>query len=145
MVHNGGSQNSEGSLFNKKTTYVAQILRSLSYKVCFIILPNFNKFGLFILILGTSAIMDQTACCYNMTTSEIGLLMYQQICTAVAEVTIFFRRGVFFAGFCKLNTNYSNKVLKCPGKKFCRMSVKRYFLIYEGGSKTFSCPWLLIH
>ena len=32
-----------------------------------------NKFGLFILILGRFAIMDQTACCYNMTTSEKGL------------------------------------------------------------------------
>ena len=53
---------------------MAQILQSLSYKACFIILPKFNSFGLFILILGTSAIMDQTACCYNMTTSEIGLL-----------------------------------------------------------------------
>ena len=53
---------------------MAQILQSLSYKVCFIILPKFNKFGLFIVILGTSAIVDQTACCYNMTTSEIGQL-----------------------------------------------------------------------
>ena len=59
VVHNGGSPNFRGSLFDKKTTYVAQILQSLSYKVCFIILPKFNSFGLFILILGTSAIMDQ--------------------------------------------------------------------------------------
>ena len=73
VVHNGGSPNFEGSFFNKKTTYMAQILQSLSYKVCFIILPNSNKFGLLILILGTSAIMDQTACCYNMMTLEIGL------------------------------------------------------------------------
>ena len=36
-------------------------------------LPKFTTFGLFILNLGTSAIMDQTACCYNVTTSEIGL------------------------------------------------------------------------
>ena len=57
----------------KKTTYMAQILQSISYKVCFIILPKFNKFGLLILILGTSVIMGQTACCYNMTTSNIGL------------------------------------------------------------------------
>ena len=55
---------------------MAQILQSLSYKVCFIILPKFNKFGLLILILGTSAIMDQTACCYNVTTSEIGLYVH---------------------------------------------------------------------
>ena len=73
VVHNGGSQNFEGSLFNKKTTYVAQILQSLSYKICSVILPKFNKFGLFILILDISAIMDQAACCYSMTTSEIGL------------------------------------------------------------------------
>ena len=52
---------------------MAQILQSLSYKVCFIILPKFNKFGQFIRILGTSAIMDQTAFSDNMTTSEIGL------------------------------------------------------------------------
>ena len=73
MVHNGGSPNFKVSFFNKKTTYMAQILQSFSYKVCFIILPKFNKFGLLILILGTSAIMDQTGCCYNVTTSEIGL------------------------------------------------------------------------
>ena len=73
LVHNGGSPNFKGPLFDKKTTYMAQILQSLSYKVCFIILPKFNSFGLFILILGTSAIMDQKVCCYNMTTSEIGL------------------------------------------------------------------------
>ena len=73
VVHKGGSSNFKGSLFDKKTMYMAQILQSLSYKVCFIILPKFNSFGLNILILGTSAIMDQAACCYNMTTSEIGL------------------------------------------------------------------------
>ena len=72
VVHEGGSPNFKGSLFDKKATYVAQILQSLSYKVCFTIPPKFNSFGLFILILGTSAIMDQAACCYNMTTSEIG-------------------------------------------------------------------------
>ena len=70
VVHNGGSPNFKGLLFDKKTTYMAQILQSLSYKVCSIILPKINTFGLFILILGTSAIMDQTACCY-VTTSEI--------------------------------------------------------------------------
>ena len=74
VVHNGGSPNFKGSLFDKKATYMAQILQqSLRYKVCFITLPKFNSFGLFILILGRSAIMDQTACCCNMTTSEIGL------------------------------------------------------------------------
>ena len=71
VVHNGESPNFKGSLFDKKTTYMAQILQSPSYKVCFIILPKFNSFELFTLILGTSAIMDQAACCYNMTTSEI--------------------------------------------------------------------------
>ena len=64
VVHNGVSPNPKGLLFVKKTTYMAQILQSLSYKVFFIILPKFNTFGLLIPILGTSAIMDQTACCY---------------------------------------------------------------------------------
>ena len=73
VVHNDGSLNFKGLLFDKKTNYLAQILQSLSYKVCSIILPKFNTFGLFIPILGTSAIMDQTACCYNVTTSETGL------------------------------------------------------------------------
>ena len=73
VVHNGGSLNLKGLLFDKKTKYLAQILQSLSYKVCSIILPKFNTFGLFIRILGTSAIMDQAACCYNVTTSETGL------------------------------------------------------------------------
>ena len=36
-------------------------------------LPKFNKFGLAILILGTSAIMDQTACCHNVTTPKTDL------------------------------------------------------------------------
>ena len=67
VVHNGGSPNFKGSLFDKKTNYLAQMLQSLSYKVCFIILSKF-KFGLFFPILGTSAIMDQTACCYNVAT-----------------------------------------------------------------------------
>ena len=39
VVHNGGSPNFKLSLFDKKTTYMAQILQSLSYKVCFITLP----------------------------------------------------------------------------------------------------------
>ena len=73
VVHNGGSLNYKVLLFDKKTNYLAQILQSLSYKVCSIILPKFNTFELFIPILGTSAIMDQTACCYNVTTSETGL------------------------------------------------------------------------
>ena len=75
MVHNGESPNFKGLLFDKKTNYLAQILQSLSYKVCSIILPKFNTFGLFIPILGTSAIMDQTACCYNVTRSETGLYL----------------------------------------------------------------------
>ena len=40
---------------------------SLSYKERSIILPKFITFGLLILILGTSAIMNQTACCYAVT------------------------------------------------------------------------------
>ena len=55
---------------------MAPISHSLSYKVCSITLPKFNTFGLFILILCTSAIIDQTACCYNVTTSETGLYLF---------------------------------------------------------------------
>ena len=73
VVHNGGPLNFKGLLCNKKTNYLAQILQSLSYKMCSVIIPKFNKIELFVLILGTSAIMDQTACCYNVTTSETGL------------------------------------------------------------------------
>ena len=69
VVHNGGSPVLEGLLFNKSTADIAQILHSRSYKECSIMLPEFITFGLFILILGTSAIMDQTACCYDVTTS----------------------------------------------------------------------------
>ena len=58
---------------------MAQILHGLSYKVCSITLSKFNTFGLFIMILGTSAIMDQTACCYNVTTSETGLYRSQSV------------------------------------------------------------------
>ena len=50
VVHNGGPLNFKGLLFDKKTNYLAQILQSLSYKVCSIILPKFNTFGLFILM-----------------------------------------------------------------------------------------------
>ena len=69
VVHNGGSPGFEGLLFIKSTTGVAQILHSLSCKECSIILPKLISFGLFILILVTSAIMDQTACFYDVTTS----------------------------------------------------------------------------
>ena len=52
----------------------AYVLRYIYlYKVCSITLPKFNTSGSFIPILGTSAIMDQTPCCYNVTTSETGL------------------------------------------------------------------------
>ena len=37
VVHNGGSPNFKGSLFDKKTNYLTQILQSLSYKVYSII------------------------------------------------------------------------------------------------------------
>ena len=73
VVHKGGATNFKGLLFDKKTNYLVQILQSLSYKVCSIILPKFNTFELFILILGASTIMDQTACRYSVTTSETGL------------------------------------------------------------------------
>ena len=58
---------------------MAQILQSLSYKVCAITLPKFITLKLFILILGVSTIMDDTACCYNVTTSETGLYGTQSV------------------------------------------------------------------
>ena len=79
MVHNGGSPDFKGLLFDKKTNYLAQILQSLSYKVCSITLPKFTTFELFTPILGTSVIMDRTACCYNVTTSEAGLYLECEI------------------------------------------------------------------
>ena len=69
---------------------MAQILHNLSYKVCSITLPKFNKFYLFILILSTSAIMDQTACCYNVTTSETGL--YKNVNANVLCFASFFHK-----------------------------------------------------
>ena len=73
VVHNGGSPNFEKLLFYEKTTCIAQILHSLSYKACSITLPKLSKFGLSFQILGTAAIMDQKACCCNVMTSETGL------------------------------------------------------------------------
>ena len=73
VVHNGRFQNFKELLFHKKTTCIAQILCSLSYKLCSITVPKLKKLGLLILILGISAIMDRTACCYNVTTSKTGL------------------------------------------------------------------------
>ena len=73
MVHKGGSPNFLGLLFNRNPTDIARILQSLSYKEYSITLLKFSTFGLFILILNTSAIMDHTACCYVVMTSEMGL------------------------------------------------------------------------
>ena len=73
VLHNSGSSNFLELLLDKKTTCMAQILHSLSYKICSITLRKFSTLGLLILVLGTSAIMDQTACCYNVMTSETGL------------------------------------------------------------------------
>ena len=73
VVYNSGSSTFLELLLDKKTTCMAQILHSLSHKICSITLRKFSTFGLLILVLGTSAIMDQTACCYNVMTSETGL------------------------------------------------------------------------
>ena len=91
MVHNGGSPNFKGLLFDKKTNYLAQILQSLSYKVYSIILPKFTTFVLFIPILGTSAIMDQTACCYDVTTSETGLFDIMKVEILSLSVTFVYK------------------------------------------------------
>ena len=53
---------------------MANILQNLSYEECSCISPKLTTFSSSILILGTSAIMDQTACCHVDTTSKIGLL-----------------------------------------------------------------------
>ena len=74
VVHNGGSSKFKGLFFNNKTTDMAQILKSFSYEECSILISlKFTTFGSFILILGTSLIMDQTACFYVLTALEIGL------------------------------------------------------------------------
>ena len=67
---------------------MAQILHSLSYRVCSITLSNFNTFGLFIMILSTSAIMDQTACYYNVTTSETGLYIPSALVIKAQRLTL---------------------------------------------------------
>ena len=70
VIHGFGFPNFlKGLLFNKNTTDMAKILQSLSYKECSVISAKFITFGVFILILITSPIMDQTACCCDVTTS----------------------------------------------------------------------------
>ena len=49
------------------TMDVVQILQSLSYKVFLIVLSKLAKFGLFIVNLGISTIIDQAGCCYDDT------------------------------------------------------------------------------
>ena len=39
-------------------------------------------------ILGTSAVMDQTACYYNVTTSETGLYFSYKVCSIMYHTTI---------------------------------------------------------
>ena len=50
-----------------QNTDMALILHSLGDKRGFMILPKFTKLGLFIPVLGTSAIMDEIICCYVVT------------------------------------------------------------------------------
>ena len=50
-----------------QTTDMALILYSLGDERGFMILPKFTKLGLFIPIMGTSAIMDQITCFYVVT------------------------------------------------------------------------------
>ena len=51
----------------------------LVYKVCSITLSKFNTCRFLTLILGTFIIMDQTACCYNVTSSETGLFKFMKV------------------------------------------------------------------
>ena len=74
---------------------MAQILHDLSYNVCSITLPKFNTFGLFIMILGTSAIMDQTVCCYNVTTSETGPLDLNSFLSFKCQIFIYYQVPCF--------------------------------------------------
>ena len=76
VAHDDRSSNFQVLLFNKSTTDMAQILQSHSYEECSIMLTKFTRFGLFILILGISAIVDYVACCYFVTTWEIGLYSF---------------------------------------------------------------------
>ena len=69
-------QTLQGLMFDINTTDMTQIFQSLSYKEYPIVSSKFTTFGLFILVLGTSAIMDQPACCYAVMTSEIVLYSY---------------------------------------------------------------------
>ena len=113
VVHNGGYPSFKGLLFDNKTNYLAQILRSLSYTVYSIILLKFNTFGLFIPILVTSAIIGQTACCYNVTTSETGLFLSQYQYTATLfEIGYPYKTGVmsvFGTGSVKIYLCFQNK------------------------------------
>ena len=59
VVHDGEPP----TFFNGNTNNMTQMLQILIYKECSLILTKFTTFRLLILILGTSAIMDQKACC----------------------------------------------------------------------------------
>ena len=54
-----------------------------NYNECSVTLPKFTTFGFFIVILGESTVIDQTACCYVVTTSEIGLYVLVKISYSV--------------------------------------------------------------
>ena len=73
---------------------MVQTLQSLSYKEYSIILPKFTAFGSFILILGTSAIMNQTACCHVVTTSETGLYSERKSKGITCAITVASRQSI---------------------------------------------------
>ena len=60
------------SLLVWNSTYVAQILCGLSYKVVSIFITKFGTTGVFILILDIPGIIYPSPCCYVVTTSKIG-------------------------------------------------------------------------
>ena len=71
---NGGFSNFEVPLLGRNSTYVAQILCGLSYKVWPTFITKFGTIDLFIIILDIPlAIIHQSPCCYVVTTSMIGL------------------------------------------------------------------------
>ena len=72
-VSNGWFWLFEVLLIVKSTVDLVEIFQSLSYKRYSIFLWTLAVFVLFILVMGVSAIILQTNCCYAVTTSKICL------------------------------------------------------------------------
>ena len=68
--------NFELPLLVQNSTYVAQSLRDVSYKVWSTFIAKFGTIQLDILSLDISGIIHQSPCCYVVTTSKIGLYLH---------------------------------------------------------------------